>query len=45
MEAKTKESLSVFGQGALQLPIYEVLLVATGFLGGLLVDMFVMGLR
>jgi hypothetical protein len=45
MKTTTKESLSVFGQEALQLRIYEVLLVATGFVGGLLVGLLVLGLR
>ena len=45
METKTKESLPVFGQGALQSRIYEGWLLAIGFGTGVLVGMFVMGLR
>ena len=50
METKTEERLSASGQDRgwvedLRLPIYEVWLVATGFVGGLLTGLLVLGLR
>jgi hypothetical protein len=45
METEKEECLPEFGQSPLHLRIYEILLVSTGLVAGLMIGLFIGGLR